>query len=207
VPRTPDHAAASIDAIVVLGCRVDPHRGLSDSALRRVTGAREAFFEGIAPIVVASGGRRWGDRVEAVAIAEELLAAGVSGEAVYTELASLTTTENAAYTAALVRRLVGRRPRVAIVTCSWHMPRALRCFERAGADVVARPVDPPSPTPAQALARRVHEIVSSRLDRLAYERGGVDLARYAPSHLAASHVAAPHQDPRDEREGRTCDAR
>ncbi len=86
-------------------------------------------------IVVASGGRRWGTHVEADVMARELVRRGVPPSAVVRERCSLSTRDNARFTAAVMaRRGAGR---AAIVTCSWHMPRALALFSSAGVDAVA----------------------------------------------------------------------
>lgn len=117
-------------------------------------------------------------------MAEALEAWGVPARVIHPELSSLTTTENAAYATALIGRLVGRRPRVVVVTCSWHLGRALACFDRAGADAIGRGIDPPAPTFLQRAMRTAHEMVSSRLDRIACDRAGAELARYRGAHLA-----------------------
>jgi uncharacterized SAM-binding protein YcdF (DUF218 family) len=88
-----------------------------------------------AALVVCSGGRRWPDGVEADAMARELARAGVPERAIVRERCSLTTRENARYTAAVL----GRRgiQRATVVTCSWHLPRALAFFADAGLTVDA----------------------------------------------------------------------
>jgi len=173
------------DAIVVLGCRVEDDGELSHAAARRAKGALELFQAGLAPAIVASGGKRWGAAVEALAFGQQLVAWGVPSDAVYPELSSLTTAENAAYSVALVSRMVGRRPRIKVVTCAWHLPRALESFRRFDADVDGLGVEPPRPPTLVGWARIVREAVSSRLDRVAHARGGSAFDRYAPSHLGA----------------------
>jgi uncharacterized SAM-binding protein YcdF (DUF218 family) len=86
-----------------------------------------------AAFVVCSGGKRWADGVEADAMARELMLAGVPEEAIVRERCSLTTRENARYTAAVL----GRRglQRATVVTCSWHLRRAAAFFADAGLTV------------------------------------------------------------------------
>jgi uncharacterized SAM-binding protein YcdF (DUF218 family) len=90
-------------------------------------------------IVVASGGRRWDEVVEADAMARELVARGVPEGAIARERCSLSTRDNARFTAeALARR--GIRA-ATVVTCSWHLPRAMVFFREVGlaVDGVAAP--------------------------------------------------------------------
>jgi uncharacterized SAM-binding protein YcdF (DUF218 family) len=127
----------ALQAIVVLGCRVRlDHTGrLSPGALaRRVeTGARRFRDADAGTVIVVSGGRRWGDGVEADAMARELSRHGVPEPAIVRERCSLSTRENARFTAeVLTRRGVGR---AALVTCPWHLERAVACFARVGLDV------------------------------------------------------------------------
>jgi uncharacterized SAM-binding protein YcdF (DUF218 family) len=156
---------------VVLGCRVLPGGRPSASLARRAAVAADAFHAGVAPLVVTSGGRRWGARSEARALADELVRRGVPRAAIVEELWSLSTMENALCSAALLRR-IGRagRPSAVLVTCAWHMPRALGDFRAAGLEPLALP----SPVPAAGLLirawRRAHEIVCARLDRAAMRR-------------------------------------
>ena len=123
-------------ALVVLGCTVAP-RGLSPEggAARRVTAAAKAWVE--APsIVIVSGGRVWHGRAEADAMADALVELGVPEECLVRERLSFSTRENARYVAVqCAKRGVGR---VALVTCVWHLPRAAKCFEAEGLEVVAQ---------------------------------------------------------------------
>ncbi len=84
--------------------------------------------------VIASGGRRWGEAVEADAMAEALVAGGVPGRAVVRERCSLDTIDNARFSAAILERRGIRE--AAVVTCSWHLPRALALFADAGVQAV-----------------------------------------------------------------------
>jgi uncharacterized SAM-binding protein YcdF (DUF218 family) len=84
-------------------------------------------------VLIATGGRSWDGEIEADAMAEALLRLGVPAEVIVRERASLTTRDNARYTAAsCARRQIGR---VAIVTCGWHLARAKIHFEDAGLEV------------------------------------------------------------------------
>jgi uncharacterized SAM-binding protein YcdF (DUF218 family) len=146
---------AAVRAIVVLGCRVrlGADARLSPGALaRRVEmGARTYLRRNDASLViVVSGGRRWGNDVEADVMAGELSRLGVPEAAIVRERCSLSTRENARFTAdVLTRRSIDG---VTLVTCPWHMERAVRCFARAG--IVVEPVAAPAvdvPWPSRAV--------------------------------------------------------
>jgi uncharacterized SAM-binding protein YcdF (DUF218 family) len=159
------------DAIVVLGCRIAPSGRPAPPAARRAATAAGAFRAGIAPLVVASGGRRWGSQIEARALRLALVQAGVPPSAVLEELCSLSTYENAVFSAALLTRVGARR--AAVVTCPWHMARALQSFRAAGVDAI------PFPTPAADIPRlrrvylEVHEIACRFFDARAMRRADV----------------------------------
>jgi uncharacterized SAM-binding protein YcdF (DUF218 family) len=129
----------SFDALVVLGCRVS--EPLMGAALRRVDRAARAYRERLAPAIVVSGGRSWDGVVEADAFADALALLGVPREALVLERDSKTTHENAVMTARLL--LPEGRRSVGIVSCDWHLPRALYCFRRAGFSGVG--IEAPSP--------------------------------------------------------------
>jgi uncharacterized SAM-binding protein YcdF (DUF218 family) len=136
-PPTDDAAAALAPrALVVLGCRVvvDGRGRLTGALGRRVeAAAREYARRGEAVgVVVASGGRRWGEVVEADAMARELGRLGVPPEVIVSERCSLSTRENARFAAsALERRGIAR---ATVVTCAWHLPRAVALFAREGVE-------------------------------------------------------------------------
>lgn len=148
-------------AMVVLGCPVLAGGQLGAAAERRAERAASAFRAWAADcvdstlLVVVSGGRRWHGEVEAVAIAARLTLLGVPEAAIVLELCSLSTLENAAYSAEILREHGIFDP--AIVTCDWHMPRALACFEWMGLSPTAMPATSPRrPAPAE-FARTIRE--------------------------------------------------
>lgn len=153
----------SIDAIVVLGCRIAQGGRPAGAALRRVKGAAAAYRNGLAPWVVASGGKCWHGVAEADAFRAELMQQQVPGDRVLTELGSMTTRSNADCVAELFKMRQWRR--AALVTCDWHLPRAERCFKEAGIECVLVPVASPEVSRFQRLLRGLRERASYRLDR------------------------------------------
>ncbi len=126
--------------LVVLGCSVAAHSGATGlgegAAARRVAAAAKAWSASRERVVIVSGGRVWDGRVEADAMAGALVALGVPEACIVRERLSFTTRENARFVAAqCAKRGIGR---VAIVTCVWHLPRAAKCFEAEGLEVVER---------------------------------------------------------------------
>lgn len=127
-------------AVCVLGCRSN-----SAALARRARAGRDAFVERRAALVVACGGLAWGGRVEADEIARILRDGGVPEQSILRERSSRDTFENARHAAALLDGAGIRK--VVLVTCSWHLPRARRLFERTGLDVVdGVGVPPPGPS-------------------------------------------------------------
>ena len=142
------------DAIVLLGCPVrrTPPTG---AALRRVERAAQAYRERLANTVVVSGGRRWNGIVEADALADALLERGVPPEALIRERESRTTHENAVRTAHLL--LPKSLKNVGVVTCDFHLPRALYCFRRAGFEAEGLGAPSPPLPPLRTLLRTLRE--------------------------------------------------
>jgi uncharacterized SAM-binding protein YcdF (DUF218 family) len=126
---------------------------------RRARAGAEAYHAGLSPWVIAAGGRRWHGRAEAHAIAFELERSGVPRQAIIAELWSLNTTENAIFTASILRAL-GATGAV-IATSAWHMRRALANFRAEG--IAAEPLALDDP-PARGRVRGLF-----RLGRDAYE--------------------------------------
>lgn len=150
------------DIVVVLGARVYPDGQLSPALARRVERGARAWREGVAPLVLCTGGKRWNGHGEAHRMREVLLRLGVDDRAIVLELFAMNTAENALYSARLMR-MFGLR-RAAIITCPWHMPRAVSDFARCGVDVEPMPTVPGPGGPVLRWWRRRSERVSSALD-------------------------------------------
>jgi uncharacterized SAM-binding protein YcdF (DUF218 family) len=147
-------------AICVLGCRTT-----SPALARRIEAAAQAFREGRGALVVACGGRAWGEglgEIEADAMAARLVHAGVPGEVITRERCSFDTRDNARFAAALLaRRGIGR---VLVVTCAWHLPRATTLFRAAGLDASGLGVPRPGTTPLAAAWLTAREALAAWKD-------------------------------------------
>jgi uncharacterized SAM-binding protein YcdF (DUF218 family) len=152
-----------VDAIVVLGCWIGQGGKPSGASLRRVQGAIAAYRRGLAPWVVASGGKRWHGVAEAEAFRAVLLVEQVPADRVLTELESMTTRQNACYVAELFRARAWRT--AALVTCDWHMRRAEQCFAEAGIECISVPVQSPEVSRWNRSLRALRERASYYLDR------------------------------------------
>ncbi len=153
---------------------------------RRVAAAAEAFASsgsgsrgGV--LVIASGGRAWAGVVEADAMRRELVRVGVPGEAIVCERSSLSTRDNARYSAAVMARR--GLTSATLVTCDWHLPRATVLFDRAGIEVSGVP----APSGSAALRKRVWRWGRERV--LAWSGSFLGVA--AVSLLLACSKAAP----------------
>jgi uncharacterized SAM-binding protein YcdF (DUF218 family) len=157
-------AAFPLDALVVLGCRVKAPQGPPGALWRRAQRAASAYLRGEAPLVLTCGGRRWQGQAEAWALREALRSLGVPGEAILLELTSLDTAENARHAASLLHPRGVQR--VGLVTCDWHMPRALVLFRKVG--LKPTPLAAPSPRcpPWPRLRRGLREHLARWLDAL-----------------------------------------
>lgn len=166
----------ALDAAVILGCRVEPGGVLSPSLERRARRALSLLEAGEARCVVASGGRAWGEHVEADTIARWLVERGVTPARILLERLSLTTVENAIFVAELAERHgLGR---LGVVTCDWHLPRALASFTAVGLTCVAIPAPTPQ-VPALTRGRRAfREWLSGTMDAKVVARA----ARHGRSH-------------------------
>jgi cyclophilin family peptidyl-prolyl cis-trans isomerase/uncharacterized SAM-binding protein YcdF (DUF218 family) len=184
------------EAIVVLGCAVRrTARGLAGAAGRRAARAAAVFHEAEnQPIVVASGGRAWDGLVEADALAEELSRLGVPADRIVRERCSLSTRDNARYTAEVLGRHGIRR--ALVVTCSWHLPRAVALFRASGLDVVPLPAHTPDAPWLVRVWRAAHEAVASRLS-LALLAASTAIAAgcskgTSPAPVDAASIGAAH---------------
>ncbi len=152
----------SYEALVLLGCRVAAGT-LPPPAARRVARAARTFEAGLAPRVVVSGGRRWDGIVEADRLALELTRLGVPESAVLRERESWTTRDNAIRTARLLAPLGVRR--IGVVSCDWHLPRALWSFRREGFDAEGVPALTPPLAARRKIALFLREQGAWLLDR------------------------------------------
>jgi uncharacterized SAM-binding protein YcdF (DUF218 family) len=150
-------------AIFVLGGRVAPGGRATPLLARRIRAGAEASRRWPEALVVACGGRVWDGAVEADVIARGLFAAAVDRSRVACDRVSFTTLENLREGSAIARSR-GRTGRFAIVTCDWHLPRALAVAERMGLEAVGVPAASGSPTMGTRLMRAVHEAIALRLD-------------------------------------------
>jgi uncharacterized SAM-binding protein YcdF (DUF218 family) len=151
-----------VDAIVVLGCAARGGRA-SPALRRRIALAVRAHREGVAPTIVAAGGRAWDGHLEAHVV-RDALAELVPDAHVLLEDRSQNTAENARYSAFLLRERALER--VMVATCRWHLPRALANFRRCGVVAVAPPVawlEGPEVTLARWLRERASDWLDARL--------------------------------------------
>lgn len=139
-------ALAPAQAIVVLGGSIrgprPPQRLYPDlgASADRLWHAARLHRAAKAPLLVLSGGTvHEGEVPEAEAMRQFLVELGVPGSAMVLEPASVTTGQNAAFSAQLLRQRDVRQ--VLLVTSALHMRRASGLFERAGIRVVAAPTD------------------------------------------------------------------
>lgn len=126
---------------------------------------------------IACGGRRWDGVVEADAIADGLVARGVPRRRIVCDRLSLTTVENlreARTIVAMIERHAREGASLGVVTCDWHLPRALRIARALGLrahGIAARSPDSPL---HRRLLRRAWEHATWACDRatLAYAARG-----------------------------------
>ena len=114
-------------------------------------------------MIVASGGRRWHGAREADALREFLVRHGVPEGCVLAERRSQSTRQNARYCSELLRACGAIQ--VGVVTCDWHLPRAVRAFGREGLVATGIAATSPPAGRSRRLIRGGSEWLSSILDR------------------------------------------
>ena len=118
-----------IDAILILGHRLEPDDSPSEDQIRRIDCAVARWRETNAPVIMPCGGLTPGhNRTEADVMRELLVARGVPAEIIHLEDRSRITIENVRNAVALL----GEGKRVALVTSDYHVERALEDCRRAG---------------------------------------------------------------------------
>jgi uncharacterized SAM-binding protein YcdF (DUF218 family) len=124
---------ASPAVIAVLGARVRPDGRPSGAMERRMHTALALYRDGVAPLLLLSGG---GHPVpEAEVMRRMALAAGVPESALLVEPKSRNTVENATHSAGLLAGTPGAG--VVLVTDRYHALRARLMFRLAGVTVCA----------------------------------------------------------------------
>ncbi len=130
------------EAIVVLSSSVfgpSPPRAadiLGPDTYERCIYAAELYRRKPMPVVASGGGSRGGVPYAAV-MARELARQGIAPEFIWTEEQSSSTHENAEESAKILRSKGIQR--ILLVTEAYHMPRAEKCFRKAGLTVTAAP--------------------------------------------------------------------
>lgn len=149
-----DPPVAAVDAVVVAGCRVDPGGVPSDCLAARTDRGIALFQDGVAPLLVFTGGVGENPPSEAEVAAMRAMAAGVPESAIRIENRSTSTEENARFAAELadVRHIV-------VVSDAWHTHRVARVFDRYFETVDTVGVDSPLQYRAYGAHREVLAIV------------------------------------------------
>ncbi len=138
-------------AILLLGGGMEP--ALPDNAtpananeaFDRVIYAAQLYRQGLATKIIVSGGTGLRDKhpqaqTEAAAMQAALTLMGVPQNGILLEDQSLTTRQNMAFTAELLKT-ANLNGRLALITSATHMPRALANAQKAGLNVDAYPTD------------------------------------------------------------------
>jgi uncharacterized SAM-binding protein YcdF (DUF218 family) len=126
------------DVIVVLGARVMPNGLAGDSLRERTLKAATLYHQGVAPIIICSGGRGSNEpATEADTAARILRAVHVPPSAILLEDRSTNTRENARFTADICHTRGWTR--VVVVSDPYHLWRAQRNFTRVGLNTVTSP--------------------------------------------------------------------
>lgn len=148
---------------VVLGCSVSPDGRPGAAAARRCEAAFELLRDGRVDAILVTGGRRWHGRAEADVMCGYLAVLGVPPERLHAEACSLNTFENAWFSSLLLRAMGARE--VTVVTCDFHLSRAVRTFHRLGIDATGYPATTPALTPTRRASFAVREALSGMLQR------------------------------------------
>ncbi len=150
--------AQQADVIIVLGAGLRRDNTPGPALRRRSLHGAELWQQGIAPMILCSGGMPGNrTRSEADACRELLEAEGVPAEAILLEASSRSTEENAL---ASGRLMVERGWETAvIVSDQYHMYRAQHIFSDTGLTVYASGA-PISPPPGEYLVFMLRELVA-----------------------------------------------
>lgn len=158
-----DHAAPA-DTILVLGCSVYGEEGIPSPCIRARAGQAAALYhQGLAPVIIASGGPVGPDLTEAGVLAGVLQEEGVPAAAIIRETESRDTIQNI-YNSRVILAAHGWRTAI-LVTEPYHINRAGLIARDAGLRVY----------PSPALASPVWQSPSSRVLNLLEDAGSLML--------------------------------
>lgn len=153
--------ARPAQAIVVLGAA--QYDGRPSLVLeRRLDHAAELYRDGLAPLVVVTGGRASGDRfTEATASANYLIARGVPDTAILRETTGRSTWESIVATARFLRERTVTS--VVLVSDGYHLARARGIADDVGLDASTSPAEADARPP---IGRTVQEAVAVGTGRI-----------------------------------------
>ncbi len=146
------------EAIVVLGCRVHETGAPSFALGRRTRKAVDLFNQGIAPIVVFTGGQGDHGGTEASTAAKYAKSLGLPESAIVLEETSTSTEENATGVAA-----IRSFENITIVTDGYHAFRAKRVFLKHFSSVSVATVPTAFPVVLKSASREILAILYYRL--------------------------------------------
>ena len=122
------------DAILVYGCKAYPDGTPSQALADRVHTACELYHQGLAPILVMSGGPvRNASMHETRAMADYAVSLGVPHEAILFDVDGLDTQSTAENLGRVLQGVAGAKsPRILAVSHDYHLPRVKLSLEREG---------------------------------------------------------------------------
>lgn len=129
--------AQRADVIVVLGARVWPTGRASDTLARRTLHAVKLYQEGLAAVIVCSGGLGTHPPTEAQAAARLAMAQGVPPEAIVLEEKSHSTEDSAFFVSEIMRARGWQR--AIVVSDAYHLWRVKLLFGKAGVEAYPSP--------------------------------------------------------------------
>jgi uncharacterized SAM-binding protein YcdF (DUF218 family) len=142
--------AVEFDVAIVLGAQVLPDGRPSPALARRVAHAVALARSDLVGTLLMSGGPVSHPIPEAHVMRDLAIAAGIAPHRIHVEDRSRDTIANARLSVPIVVGQDWRR--VLVVTDSFHLPRALYIFRRAGLTVTGFPARPQRPGPEWWLA-------------------------------------------------------
>lgn len=131
----------SFDAIVVLTGGILPKTGarptaeLGDATTQRTLCGVDAYSKGLAHTLLLSGGPTGTPETDAVEMGTLATRFGIPQDALVLEKVSRNTYESAKE----IRRLLGDRANILLVTSAFHIPRSMRLFQKQGLHVTPFP--------------------------------------------------------------------